>query len=141
LKQLRQLRQRDDGPTIEEGDAKDFVIGGSEIYRAALDLTASPPSNPKHQGDTGKEKEDERPILRILQTRVRRFDGKAFDCDTFFPVDLPESDSSDAQGWRRADKADTESWIGEALPQKDADWTNDAGGGCEITVLGWEKIG
>jgi dihydrofolate reductase len=142
LKQLRQLRQRDNGLTTEEGGAKDFVIGGSEIYRAALDLTSSLSSMiPEHHGVTGKEDEDESPILRILQTQVRKLDGNAFECDVFFPVDLPGSDSSNAQGWRKAGKAETESWIDEPLPQPDADWTTDVGGECEIMVLGWEKMG
>jgi len=142
LSLLRGLRQFDDVPSTQDRDTgNDFIIGGSEIYRAALELTHS--SFPTH-GDHGKlrggEGDSKSVIIRILQTQVRRMDGTAFECDTFFPLELTKGDAGKTrQGWREADQVETESWIGEELPQKEADWTTDGGGECEIRVVGWEK--
>lgn len=130
LKELRQLNPRSNG----EG-GKDFVIGGSEIYRAALELASrSPSSNENGYG------EEEAITLRVLQTQVRRLDGKAFDCDVFFPVDLQVATDKINGEWRRADRGETEVWVGEQLPQQTAEWIKDVGGECEIRVVGWEKI-
>jgi dihydrofolate reductase len=143
LRVLKGLRQFDDAPSMQDRDTgSDFIIGGSEIYRAALEL--SPPSSPIH-GDQDKLREGGGDVdsvtIRILQTQVRRIDGKAFECDTFFPADLPEDNAMEtSQGWRKADKAETGSWVGEELPQKEADWTTDGAGECEIRVVGWEKM-
>lgn len=148
LRVLRELRQRDDddAPAAreEQDEGSDFVIGGSEIYTAALQL--SPSTSSAIHADRGDRREAKAQvqgvILRILQTQVRRTDGKAFECDTFFPLDLPKGSSGmgTAPGWRQADKAETESWVGEEVPQKEADWTRDAGGECEIRVVGWERM-
>jgi dihydrofolate reductase len=140
---LRGLRQVDDASSMQDRDiGNDFIIGGSNIYRAALEISHSPfPTHGDHGKLRGEEDENESLIIRILQTQVRRIDGKAFECDTFFPLDLTKGDAGKTlQGWREADKAETESWIGEELPQKEGDWTTDGGGECEIRVVGWEKI-
>lgn len=138
LSVLGELRQRDAGPTNGEDECKDFVIGGSEIYRAALDF----PTSSSGQGVQLHDSTGERGmILRILQTQVRKTDGKGFDCDTFFPVDLQGVSGPIAQRWREVDQAETESWVGEGLPQRDAEWVEDGEGQCEIRVVGWEKTG
>ncbi len=145
LSMLRELRSINDALHNDEGkeEGKDFVIGGSEIYKAALELP-SPTTSPKQEDQTshGKRLGDEEPvILRILQTQVQRLDAEGFECDTFFPVRLQVGSSQTAQGWREIDQAETESWVGEGLPQKDAEWVKDGGGECQIRVVAWEKIG
>jgi dihydrofolate reductase len=132
LKLLRELRQRDGASPEEEG--KDFLIGGSEIYKAALDLTPSQ----QHVLDRGLQGDGV--MLRILQTQVRKKDGEAFQCDTFFPVDIYDIDETAIGGWRSVSQAETETWAGEKLPQQEAGWADDAGAECEIRVVGWEKI-
>ena len=146
LSMLRKLRKHNDAAHDDEEkeeQGKDCIIGGSEIYKAALELSPSPTS-PIQEDQTDRRKgqgEDEPVILRILQTQVRKIDGKGFDCDTFFPVDLQGGTGQMAQRWRGVDQAETESWVGEGLPQKDAEWVEDGDGQCKIRVVGWEKIG
>jgi dihydrofolate reductase len=67
-----------------------FVIGGGEIYRAALEM---------------------REARRVLLTRVR----SEFECDTFFPVKLDEVDGE--TGWRRAGQDEMDAWVGEEVPR------------------------
>jgi dihydrofolate reductase len=126
LKRLRELRGGDRNP---EEESKDFVIGGSEIYRAALDLASQ---RQEGEGSEGV-------ILRILQTQVRKKNGEPFECDTFFPVDLQGDSTATTQGFWKADQAATEQWVGEKLPLQYTEWADDAGGECEIRVVGWEK--
>ncbi|KAI0166270.1 dihydrofolate reductase [Xylariaceae sp. FL1272] len=75
--------------------AKVFVIGGAQIYGAALQLKEA---------------------RRVLLTRVL----SDFDCDTFFPLKLSE-DSSDVESgkgkWVRKSKAELDHWAGEAVPE------------------------
>ena len=134
LKKLAELRQHQDGRVNPE--AKDFVIGGSEIYKAALDLASKPYSLQQHG-----EKSNDGVLLRILQTQVRKKNGESFQCDTFFPVDLKDTGDSGTATFRPVDRAEAEIWAGEELPQREADWTLDSGGECEIRVVGWEKVG
>lgn len=139
LRELKDLRYREsdewqDKADDDEDAGKDFVIGGSEIYKAALDLPSLLRKERKQGGG------EERVRLRILQTQVRRLDGKPFECDTFFPLDLSDGDGEGGRkGWRKVDQAVTESWIREKLPQQEADWIEDGEGQCEIRVVGWEK--
>jgi dihydrofolate reductase len=69
--------------------AKVFVIGGAEIYTAAL--------------------EDES-TKRILLTRVLT----DFDCDTFFPTRLEEGDGGE---WKKKTRIDLDHWVGEEVPE------------------------
>lgn len=65
-----------------------FVIGGAEIYKAALeDVHAK----------------------RILLTRVLT----GFECDTFFPVAL---DGDGAGAWTKKSKQELDQWAGEQVP-------------------------
>ncbi len=147
LSMLRKLRSINDAihDDKEKEEGKDFIIGGSEIYKAALELPSPTPSpDQEDQIRHRKRQGDEEPvIIRILQTQVRKVDGKGFECDAFFPVTLHVGSSQTAQGWREIDQAETESWVGEGLPQKDAEWVRDGEGEgeCEIRVVAWEKIG
>ncbi|KAI0448715.1 dihydrofolate reductase [Xylaria acuta] len=75
---------------------KVFVIGGAQIYAAALQLEEA---------------------RRVLLTRVM----SDFECDTFFPLQLSET-CSDAQGggtsrWVRKSKEDLDQWTGETVPE------------------------
>ncbi|QIX00414.1 hypothetical protein AMS68_005931 [Peltaster fructicola] len=76
---------------VKQGEAlpvgRTFVIGGTTIYRAALQL-------PQTQS--------------ILLTRIE----KDFDCDTTFPIDLEA-----AEGWQRSTRPDLERFVGEDIPE------------------------
>ena len=76
-------------PTAQESKTgKAFIIGGAQIYEAALELKQA---------------------RRILLTRIL----SDFECDTFFPVVLPES--GEGSGWRRKGKEDLDAWVGESV--------------------------
>ncbi|KAI6091891.1 dihydrofolate reductase-like domain-containing protein [Hypoxylon rubiginosum] len=66
-----------------------FVIGGAQIYDAALRLPEA---------------------RRVLLTRVMT----DFECDTFFPLKLDESQDS---GWVRRSKDELDTWTGEMVPE------------------------
>lgn len=70
---------------------KTFVIGGGQIYKAALDLHAA---------------------KRILFTRIL----DDFECDTTFPVRLGEDGNGDG-GWTRKDKSELDRWVGENVAE------------------------
>jgi dihydrofolate reductase len=130
---LSALEKLQSSKGIELG--KTFIIGGSEVYRAAYeDLLIS-------NGVT----------LRVVQTQVRRRDGAAIECDTFFPPTLeqmqPNGSGTEA---RRATAEEVEEWVGERLPQRGkghivksddrvegvGDWLED--GEMQIRVVGEE---
>ncbi|KAI9824967.1 MAG: dihydrofolate reductase [Phylliscum demangeonii] len=71
-----------------------FVIGGAEIYKAAL-LRREPA------------------VDRILWTRIR----KEFECDTFFPMDLSRLADDDGGGgmdeWVSKSLAELRAWTGQ----------------------------
>jgi dihydrofolate reductase len=74
--------------SLRKDIGKVFVIGGAEIYKAAL---------------------EDMHTKRILLTRVLT----DFDCDTFFPVGL----SDDGKGeWKKRSKQDLDRWVGEEVP-------------------------
>ncbi|KAI1168075.1 dihydrofolate reductase [Nemania serpens] len=72
-----------------------FVIGGAQIYAAALEL---------------------REARRVLLTRVL----SDFECDTFFPLRLSDGSSetgeSGAGRWARKSQEDLDLWAGETVP-------------------------
>jgi dihydrofolate reductase len=91
---LRKLeRPVQDGKVQPLGRA--FVIGGSSIYKMALELPQT---------------------SRILLTRI----DKEFECDTFFPEPLSKSDVSGST-WRRATHAELEEHVGEDVEQGDVE--------------------
>ncbi|KAJ4292309.1 hypothetical protein N0V88_005941 [Collariella sp. IMI 366227] len=67
-----------------------FVIGGGQIYAAALRLKEA---------------------RRVLLTRVR----SEFECDTFFPLRLEEG--KEGTRWRRAGQEEMDKWVGEEVPR------------------------
>jgi dihydrofolate reductase len=66
-----------------------FIIGGAEVYRAALEC---------------------RNTKRILLTKVLT----DFECDTFFPVTL--GDDERGGEWQKKTNAELSAWVGEAVP-------------------------
>jgi dihydrofolate reductase len=70
------------------GVGRVFVIGGAQIYGAAL---------------------ERREARRVLLTRVR----SEFECDTFFPVALEEGEGR----WRRSGQEEMDGWVGEEVPR------------------------
>jgi dihydrofolate reductase len=119
------------GGNVELG--KTFIIGGSEIYHAAIEELATSGAVP----------------LRIIRTQVRRKDGGAIECDAFFPT-APGQMQLGGSGTeaRRATAEEVEEWVGEKLPQRGRgdivksddegdDWLEE--GEMQIRVLG-EKL-
>lgn len=75
---------------------KVFVIGGGQIYGAALKL-------PKEVS------------RRILLTRVL---SPEFRCDTFFPLELKEEgEASGSKEWVRKSKEELDQFVGEEVPE------------------------
>ena len=81
------LKSAKEGKTLPLGRA--FVVGGSSIYKAALELTQT-----KH----------------ILLTRIH----KDYDCDTFFPEAL-HNDGSSTSGWQKQTQDALSSFLGEEV--------------------------
>jgi dihydrofolate reductase len=67
---------------------KVFVIGGAEIYKAALEAKEA---------------------KRILLTRVLT----DFECDTFFPIKLGEDNEGK---WKKKKKEELDQWVQETVP-------------------------
>ncbi|GFF28932.1 dihydrofolate reductase [Aspergillus udagawae] len=90
-----------------------FVIGGAELYAAALRISETKP-------------------VRIVMTNVERVDGTEFECDTFFPVD----EELVAGGkWRMASEDEVSGWVGEQVSSK---WREE--GDVRIQMVGYERI-
>ena len=71
-----------------------FIIGGAQLYASALQYP---------QCD------------RILHTEIHT----AFECDTFFPVDLFSSEGNNEEeegGWVKRRKEELDEWAGEEVP-------------------------
>lgn len=69
-----------------------FVIGGSSIYAAALELPQA-----KH----------------ILLTKIQR----EYDCDTYFPAHLEDASGAARPEWQRASNEELSQFVGEDIPQ------------------------
>ena len=69
---------------------KVFVIGGAQIYEAALQLPEA---------------------KRLLITRIH----SDFECDTFFPL-VVQNGQDCAPGWSMKPKAELDDWVGETVP-------------------------
>lgn len=112
-----------------EGRGKDFwgkiwVIGGAEIYRAAI------------------EDQDLREMgvpVRVVMTQVRKVsedggDGKedSWECDTFFPVDVEKGED----GWRGVEPEEVGKWVGEEVS---GEWVRDKSGKADLKFTGFER--
>ena len=71
------------------GVSRLFVIGGAQIYHAALELPQA---------------------RRVLLTSIQH----DFDCDTFFPLNLT---GSRVDGWVRRSREELEGWTGEEVSE------------------------
>lgn len=111
---------------------KVFVIGGAEIYAAALRLS------PDHHHAPYSQR------LRIIMTKVRRRKGAAtaeendgeepgFQCDTFFPIDA--EDLAPEKGWREVSSEEVSEWVGERVSPE---WKED--GEVAIQIVGYERM-
>ncbi|KAF5016022.1 hypothetical protein F66182_12428 [Fusarium sp. NRRL 66182] len=96
---LRYARTRNDVARI-------FVIGGAQIYDAALKMPEA---------------------RRVLLTSIER----DFDCDVFFPVDLPKDEN-----WTRKSREELQAWTGEE--EIDENGEEEAGTKYEFQI--WEKV-
>ncbi|USW52762.1 Putative dihydrofolate reductase domain-containing protein [Septoria linicola] len=76
---------------VNEGKAlpvsRAFIIGGTSIYKSALELPQ---------------------LNRILMTRI----GKEYECDTFFPVQLKDTQDTSSE-WRRTTHAELQDYVEE----------------------------
>ncbi|KAI0386125.1 dihydrofolate reductase-like domain-containing protein [Hypomontagnella monticulosa] len=102
--QQQQEAQVDEGPVrvgsldqalaylqVASGVGRAFVIGGAQIYGAAL---------------------HHREVKRVLLTRVLSPD---FECDTFFPLKLQGGEEAKS-GWAQRSKEELDAWAGETVP-------------------------
>jgi dihydrofolate reductase len=78
---------------------KVFVIGGAQIYGAAVRLAEAQPTLAV--------------VKRILLTRVM----SDFECDAFFDLKLSEGEEESAKQWRRCAKQELDDWVGEDVPE------------------------
>jgi dihydrofolate reductase len=88
-----------------------FVIGGAEIYAAAMRMDGT---------------------VRIVMTNVERVDGGEFECDTFFPLD---EELSAGGKWRRVSDEEVTGWVGEEVS---SEWREE--GDVRIQMVGYERI-
>ncbi|KAL2005445.1 hypothetical protein VTN00DRAFT_2656 [Thermoascus crustaceus] len=109
---------------------KVFVIGGAEIYAAALRLS------PDHHHFPYSQR------LRIVMTKVRRKgaataegngEEPGFECDTFFPIDA--EDLTPEKGWREVSSEEVSEWVGEKVSPE---WKED--GEVAIQIVGYERM-
>ena len=89
-----------------------FVIGGAEVYRSALESRESD--------------------LKVVMTQVRREDNQAFDCDTFFPVDLEHRQDE----WRQMDAYELTELVGEPITEE---WKREGETNIELRMTGYAR--
>ncbi|KKK16597.1 hypothetical protein ARAM_006695 [Aspergillus rambellii] len=111
---LETLDTRDTTQGARRNVGKVFVIGGAEIYGAALRL-----------------KKGERKV-RIVMTKVERRDGGVFECDTFFPVD---EELVHERGWRKVSARELTEWVGEEVS---GEWIEE--GEVRVQMVGYERV-
>ncbi|KAJ5933689.1 Dihydrofolate reductase [Penicillium verhagenii] len=98
---------------------KIFVIGGAEIYGAALRMQFGALR---------------RPVRVVMTNVVRKPDGKdevPFECDTFWPLDSMDQ----RNGWRSASPEELTEWVGEEVT---GEWKRE--GEVEVQMVGFEKL-
>ncbi|KAJ5737146.1 Dihydrofolate reductase [Penicillium malachiteum] len=101
---------------------KMFVIGGAEIYGAALR---------REFGDVDGLK---RPLRIVMTNVVRKPEGGEevpFECDTFWPLDCMD----ERNGWRSASPQELSEWVGEEVT---GEWIRE--GDFEVQMVGYEKL-
>lgn len=106
-----------------EGLGKIFVIGGAEIYGAALRDASD---GLKLHG---------RPVRVVMTNVIRKPEGGEevpFECDTFWPLDSMDNVS----GWRSVGSEELSEWVGEEVT---GEWKRE--GECEVQMVGFERLG
>ncbi|KAJ5087884.1 Dihydrofolate reductase [Penicillium angulare] len=106
-----------------EGLGKIFVIGGAEIYGAALRDASD---GLKLHG---------RPVRVVMTNVIRKPEGGEevpFECDTFWPLDSMDNVS----GWRSVGSEELSEWVGEEVT-----WEWKREGECEVQMVGFERLG
>ncbi|OLN93913.1 Dihydrofolate reductase 2 [Colletotrichum chlorophyti] len=104
---LAYLRDASAAPAV----GKVFVIGGAQIYAAALEVPEA---------------------RRVLLTKVL---GE-FDCDAFFPLRLDDDDKPQAGGaWEKKSKEELDAWVGEEVEGGEIEEN-----GTRYEFQMWEKI-
>jgi dihydrofolate reductase len=100
---------------------KVYVIGGAEIYGAALRM-----------GEVGQG--GRRRPVRVVMTNVLRKgagDEASFECDTFFPLDGMTAQN----GWRSASSEEVSEWVGEEVS---GEWKEE--GDVQVQMVGFERL-
>ncbi|KAJ5628714.1 Dihydrofolate reductase [Penicillium lividum] len=100
------------------GLGKIFVIGGAEIYGAALRMQFDSP----------------RPVRVVMTNVVRKGEDGVevpFECDTFWPLDGMD----ERNGWRSASPEELTEWVGEEVS---GEWKRE--GEVEVQMVGFEKL-
>lgn len=108
---------------------KVFVIGGAEVYAAALRMGGCLSGGLGHEAAAAAGGQMstsplpppsstlQRPVMRVVMTNVMKktkeeAEGEPmFECDTFFPLD----ELSPANGWRAAGDEEVSEWVGEKV--------------------------
>lgn len=103
---------------------KIFVIGGAEIYGAALRMGSGVEPSAQVQ---------KRPVRVVMTNVVRRSEEgpTSFECDTFFPLDGLTGEN----GWRSASEEEVSEWVGEEVT---GGWRRE--GEVEIQMVGFERV-
>ncbi|WYZ40424.1 hypothetical protein EsH8_IV_000765 [Colletotrichum jinshuiense] len=98
--------------TAGAGAGKIFVIGGAQIYAAALEVPEA---------------------KRVLLTKVLG----DFECDAFFPLKLSDESAGQGQaaGWKKAGKSELDEWVGEEVEGGEIEEN-----GTRYEFQMWEKI-
>jgi dihydrofolate reductase len=106
-----------------------FVVGGGEIYQRVLEM--------EMEREEGVEGAGAGRGVRVVVTEVRKRDGGAFECDTWFPVDLGRE-----EGWMVKGPEEVSGWVGEKV---EGGWKGegdgDGDGGVEVRIVGYERGG
>lgn len=104
-----------------------FVIGGAEIYGAALRMGV------KSEDGLGLVKRPVRIVMTNVLRKAEDGDGgeRSFECDTFFP----EEDLTPANGWRSVGAEEVSEWVGEEVT---GDWMEE--GDVKVQMVGFERV-
>lgn len=117
-------------PPAEVVVGRVFVIGGAQLYGAALGEGAE---GGVEEGEEGGKGGGGR-AKRVLLTRVK----DDFECDVFFPLRLGEGEGGDGGegkgGWARRSKQELDDWVGEQVPEGEQEE-----GGTRYEFEMWEK--
>ncbi|KAJ6110115.1 Dihydrofolate reductase [Penicillium sp. IBT 16267x] len=106
---------------VEGRLGKIFVIGGAEIYGAALRMNFGALA---------------RPVRVVMTNVVRKPEGPdgaevPYECDTFWPLDSMDQ----RNGWRSASPEELTEWVGEEVT---GEWKRE--GEVEVQMVGFEKL-